>query len=205
MCEGDPGDAQVGDACDPGDPDCQMDLKCSPWDVDDDGFVEDSQCVDIIGCEPLGAACTRQDDNDDCAPGLFCMTESSGGMGQGVCVGLCDVDQPESCDGVCEGFNMGDFPVCLPNCDPLAPDCPGQHACYALEDEFVCWVPGESTGSCNQFNACEAGMFCLPEAGFDCMGETCCYSVCDVSNGNADCVMGLACHAIDGDVGYCDD
>lgn len=205
--------------CDPGRQDCPEGQKCTPYAVLEDCCVDTTRCVPVTGARAAGEACTRADDTDDCARGLFCLTAQSGGAGPGTCVALCDVDDPGSCGADhCVQFNDGVLPLCRAACDPLMQTCPEGQACYAVltEQAFVCltssYAPGHGGAgeACATVSGCQAGLLCAPASELAaCPGDLCCTPLCPI--GSDLCAPPLACEQVyDVDaypeyagVGYC--
>lgn len=205
--------------CDPGRQDCPAGQKCTPYASEPGCCVDSTRCVAVTGELGAGDPCTRADDNDDCAAGLFCLTSSSGGAGAGACVAMCIYDDPNACDpGACVEFNDGFLPLCRPPCDPLAPTCPEDQACYAVLPAlaFVCLTSNPPTGGgqpgdpCETVTSCQPGHLCAPLSELpDCPAELCCTAVCRLDD--PDCPAPLTCvQAFDpqtapdyADVGYC--
>jgi hypothetical protein len=184
--------------CDPGIQDCPDGEKCTPY-VMEPGYccVDSTHCVQVMGESQFGDPCTREDDTDDCAMGLFCMTETSGSSGSGVCLNLCDVSNPNSCADAgqsgaeCVSFNGGVLPLCEDPCDPLLQDCGGGMGCYAGGDAFVCAVtvdnpPGDG-GECYTIQSCQPGLVCVGSGSLgDCASERCCTPWCDLTEPDPD-------------------
>jgi hypothetical protein len=180
--------------CDPGLQDCPDGEKCTAY-VMTPGYccVDANKCVPIIGDKELGAACTRELDNDDCGEGLFCMTKVSGDTGDGVCISFCDVNNPESCvekgidNGYCQVFCDGVFPTCAQHCDPLAQDCTAPQGCYAAGGQgFVCTLPGyqddegNDNDDCYTIQSCKPGLICANGHGQEgCDTDACCTPFCE--------------------------
>lgn len=218
-----PPDGGVEGQCDPAGQDCPEGQKCTSYVSTPGGATVDAtKCVESTGDKLFGETCTRESDNDDCAPGFFCMTEVSGNTGEGICLEYC---APEGGDGECESggqcfaFNDGALPVCQTLCNPLTPeaDCAGGQGCYAAFDSFVCAVPGPGEGGggdgapCSTIQGCDPGLVC-GSGSAGCTGESgCCTPFCDM-NGPADqcpgdgeeCVQALEMPPpMLGDVGLC--
>jgi hypothetical protein len=198
-----PFDAGLPDYCEPAGMDCPGGHKCSPYAPDGGCCVGATQCVPLQGNFAEGQACTRTADNDDCGIGLFCMTASSGGAGEGVCLRMCRLDESDCPQGTCRPFDDGFLPVCVVECDPLAQNCadPGT-ACYALwyEGAFVCAPSGDPSAdgdACGTFQACAPGLVCAPgERLADCAAD-CCTPVCDPDGDGSECVEpGEGCEVV---------
>jgi len=207
--------------CNPGAQDCPDGERCSPY-VREAGecCVDSTHCVPILGDKGIGEPCGRGVDNDDCASGLFCMTNTSGGLGPGRCVELCDPGVPGTCaQGSCIALNDGFLPLCATPCDPLAPACGEGQGCYLLvaEAAFVCLNSATDAGAdnspCSTLQGCAPGLVCYDGgAQASCSSDQCCTPVCDLDGDGAECknilegcltpfVTGQT--PADGDVGVC--
>ncbi|MCB9568443.1 MAG: hypothetical protein H6710_14730 [Myxococcales bacterium] len=185
--------------CDPGLQDCPEGEKCTPY-VAEPGAccVDSTKCTPVTGNKQFGETCTRMDDSDDCDVGFFCMTMMSGGTGEGTCLPLCSVDNPDTCPGgECIGFNDGFLPLCEVACDPLVQDCIGDNVgCYAVlgNDKFVCATSGYMDGKGNDGDECYTIQSCLPglvcidgTVQEGCLTQRCCTPVCDLTGNGAEC------------------
>ena len=197
-------DGGIEGGCIPGKlDDCADNEKCSAY-VMEPGYccVDTNTCVPILGDLEFGDECTRTDMNDDCGNGLFCMTQTSGSTGMGVCLQFCDVTNATDCadkglpDANCVSFNDGVLPLCEDACDPLAQDCANSNfGCYAVGDQgFTCTLPGFDNGlgndadECFTIQSCKPGLICTDGASVTgCTADTCCTQFCDLSDGNAGC------------------
>src|SRR5690606_20031450 len=116
-------------------------------------------------------------------------------------------------DALCRLINTDAIPLCLPRCDPLAPDaCHEAEVCapHAAIDEvgpFACTPPTEPAGAaghgCYTLNSCGDGLVCqradrVPACSGP--GPGCCTPVCEL-DGAADCsaVPGSTCQHYDPD------
>ena len=185
--------------CDPATQDCPEDEKCTGY-VVEPGYccVDANKCVPIIGNGQLGDPCVREEDNDDCDVGLFCMTVTSGSTGDGVCLAFCNVATQDCADdglpdATCIAFNDGTLPLCQDSCDPISQDCDGDLGCYGVGAQgFVCSLPGFDEGlgndgdECFTIQSCKPGLGCTAsEVLSDCNGTRCCSPYCEVSDPNA--------------------
>jgi hypothetical protein len=103
-------------------------------------------------------------------------------------------DESTSGDSPCDGSD----PECGVACDPLIQDCSEGHGCYAFEDAFACLgtLGGSFGDTCDQPNACDAGLVCVAAARVpDCGGAQCCTSFCDLSNPATCTAPGQSCVA----------
>ena len=126
--------------------DCPEGQKCTAYSLDEGGCcVGANKCVPILGDRQLGESCTRTTDNDDCGDRLFCMTRTSGDVGPGTCLLMCDWTAPDSCPEIfggpatCLPLNGGVLPVCERNCHPLLDECPAEYGCFPVGNAgFFC-------------------------------------------------------------------
>ncbi|GEM_PF-1404958 len=215
-------DGGVAEQCIPGLQDCPEGQKCTPYLMQEGGCcVDATHCVPDDGGRQFGDTCTRAANTDDCAKGLFCMTSTSGALGEGVCLELCDPDVG-TCEhgGSCFSFNDGILPLCEQECHPLLQDCQNTQNCYAAFDRFICAKPGFANGegldgsACEAIQSCETGLVCvLSTSTAGCMDTRCCTPFCDLMGDDSQCAepmedcvpwyeMGMAPPGLD-DVGAC--
>jgi hypothetical protein len=194
-------------ACDPGLQDCPEGQKCTAY-LMTPGYccVDANKCVPIIGDKQHDEQCTRGEDNDDCAEGLFCYPgTTSGDTGPGVCMSFCDIHDASSCDGInewcgetsdCIAYNDGIMPLCNERvCDPEAQDCTTPLVCmYDSNDPlyFKCRLPPQpgtltkEGEDCAYVGHCEPGLTCAGATVLEgCDAEACCTSFCDLDEGGA--------------------
>jgi len=215
-------EASPVEECNPGAQDCPDGEHCSPY-VRDPGecCVDSTHCVPLLGDKSTGEPCSRGVDNDDCATGLFCMTNASGELGPGHCVELCDPGVSGTCaqGSRCIPFDDGFLPLCVTPCDPLAPACEEGQGCYLLvaEEAFVCLNSATDAGAdnaaCTTLQDCAPGLVCFDGgAQASCSSDQCCTPICDLGGGGAECKNILeGCHTpfvvgqmpADSDVGVC--
>jgi hypothetical protein len=189
-----PPDGGISGQCSPWDQDCPKGEKCTSYVQMPGGrTVDATKCVPATGSAVAGESCVREMDNDDCAPGFFCMTDVSGHTGPGFCIEYCDPGSPV-CEygGECFAFNDGNLPVCEVTCDPLLQDCPTGQGCYAAFENFVCAQPGfgkdGSDGSeCATIQGCEPGLMCRGGTAGCTTESGCCTPLCDLTNGGIEC------------------
>ncbi len=189
--------------------DCPEGQKCMPWANDGGNSWNATRCTAIA--EEPGA------------PGDPCMVEGTGVSGIDTCqmAAMCwDVD-PATNEGTCVAFCTGSeadpicedpdtscilsatspLALCLPNCSPLAQDCPDGQGCYAINENFGCVPDGSEVGGapgdpCQYINVCEPGLLCgLPEWVPGCMGPGCCTPFCALGDRMPPCLPGQDCVA----------
>lgn len=215
-------EGQPIEECNPGAQDCPEGERCTPY-VREAGecCVDSTHCAAVVGDKGPGEPCSRGVDNDDCAGGLFCMTDSSGGIGPGRCVELCDPGVAGTCapGSRCVAFDDGFLPLCVTPCDPLAPACAEGQGCYLVlaEATFVCLRAASNAGgdndACATLQGCAPGLVCVDgDVQASCSDDHCCTPVCDLGGDGADCKNILeGCHSpfvtgqtpANSDVGVC--
>jgi hypothetical protein len=158
--------------------------------------VDANHCVPVIGDKTFGEPCERFEDNDDCDKGLFCMTKTSGGTGEGVCFEFCVPNDPNSCQlgGECQANNDGVLPLCETDCDPLEQDCSPGMGCYGAFETFICTPPTHEDGKGNDGDECHAIQSCMPgltcasdHATADCTHDRCCTPFCAITGPETQC------------------
>jgi len=88
--------------------------------------------------------------------------------------------------------------LCLPFCDPLLQDCPGDDLCIPNPQDnqaFLCVLDASGAGgqefdACEYINACDKGHLCAnPQLASECdaMAIGCCLPFCDLSEMGASC------------------
>jgi hypothetical protein len=186
--------------------DCPEGEKCMPW-ANDGGVMWNAS-----RCSPL--------DPDPDAPNDPCTVEGSGVSGIDSCGlgAMCFEVDPKTNIGVCRSFCLpgvepcaaedacvtyvpGIVEVCVPACDPLAPDCPQPGSCVPEHQGFVC-VPGigaDPGASCTGAHDCASGSMCvsgdlLPS----CASLGCCSEACDLA-GPDNCPGTTTCTPWDAD------
>ncbi len=189
----DPPDGGVVGQCDPGLQDCPgADEKCTAFaTMPGTCCVDANKCVPVTGNGVAGEDCERTADNDDCAKGFFCTTQTSGSTGPGFCEQLCMAGDDASCDmGQCIVYNDGTLPLCRTECDPLVQDCLQGFGCFPGSDDlFVCGKPANNQGEGDDGSTCYTLRSCLP--GMACVTGTftagcatdgsCCTPFCDLT------------------------
>ena len=218
-------DSGGGRQCDPIAQDCPMGQKCAPWSNDGGSSWNATKCVPVTGDQLPGEPCTTDggpvSGNDDCVKGAMCWDVSPDNVG--FCIAMC---MGSSSDPVCEpGFQCtingdGVLTICLPLCDLLAQDCPGDDLCLLLNDSSQCVLDasgdeGQAFDPCEFANVCDPGLLCAEStAASECDPEIagCCTPMCSLSAMAACPGVGQECAPVfeEGqappelvDVGYC--
>ena len=187
-----------GIECDVWKQDCPEGKKCAASAEGGGGAWNATRCVEVMGDRQPGEACMALGGGalgeDDCVKGAMCWhIEGEGGVG--TCAALCTgaVESP-----VCEGDVECSFVasevlfLCLPGCDPLVQDCPGEQMCVMINDRVACVADasgemGVANDSCEVANECDEGLACIDAdaASSACMqGESrCCQPFCEFVKG----------------------
>ena len=201
-----------GPTCDLFGDDCERGEKCMPW-ADDGGTAWNSTRCVPIAADPNGVdeACTVEDGGtsgiDDCDAGLMCWGVDLE-TDQGTCTAFCSgsADEPtcaEPCT-VCVLANGGALALCLPSCNPIAPDCAPMEGCFLAADGFVCapTAKGETEAALGEpctvgTFGCAPGLTCVPFQAYpDCPGPSgCCTRYCDVDTPEG-CPPGTTCTSL---------
>ena len=187
------GDTGGGAMCDPKAQDCPEGEKCTFY--RDELGDSANKCVPISGDDQEGDPCMAlAGDTDTCAAGLHCWgTEPDNSSG--ACVEFCDENNQCSSGDPCTVTNNGTLPMCLPVCDPFAPDCPAGWACYDdwYSDDWFCDrdVSGDlgiHGDPCEKIAGCNPGLICAVAEVVDsevCAtsgASGCCTEICDLSD-----------------------
>ena len=187
--------------------DCPEGQKCTAYSLDEGGCcVGANKCVPILGDRQLGESCTRTTDNDDCGDRLFCMTRTSGDVGPGTCLLMCDWTAPDSCPEIfggpatCLPLNGGVLPVCERNCHPLLDECPADYGCFPVGNAGFFCAPSTPDGagmagdSCFTISSCAPGFACRSGASqAACVHDRCCTPICHVKDQEGPCVAPETC------------
>jgi hypothetical protein len=225
-CVAPPGlDGVVRSECDVWTQDCPEGHKCVPWANDGGGSWNATRCVPLDpNPKQPGDACVAPEGGvsgvDDCDINGMCW-DVDPETDEGLCVAFCEgsADDPMCAPGsTCTITNDGVLSLCLPSCDPLLQDCPGDDLCLPVNGEFACVLDasgemGAYGDPCEYATACDPGLVCLnPEYVPDCMAGGCCSPFCDVTapnmcpGGGQECVAwyeeGMAPPGLE-DVGVC--
>ncbi len=174
---------------------CPVQERCMPWANDGGAAWNATRCSPIDPraagpgepCIAIGSALSGL---DSCGLGSMCWNVDPTTL-EGECVAMCSAGPAMTlvCDDPgarCAVYNDGAIALCLPDCDPLAPSCAGDHRCVPTQaGAWVC-VPGlarPSNAECEFVNVCAPGSACLVAgAGARCVGSSgCCTSICDVT------------------------
>ncbi|MBC8072266.1 MAG: hypothetical protein IAG13_28350 [Deltaproteobacteria bacterium] len=105
-----------------------------------------------------------------------------------------------------QGWGLNDV-VCVPDCDPLAQDCPSAtDACNLMSGQWGCYprdstTKGDARWPCSFPNDCAPFFACVREEDFaGCSNShgACCAPICDLEDPDADSVcaaagLGLSC------------
>jgi hypothetical protein len=179
--------------------DCPEGEKCSPYSGDGDNAWESQKCVPLDpDPDHPGDPCTVEGSGvsgiDSCDIDSMCWNVDSETL-IGTCVPRCtgSPDDP-MCppETACLISNDGVLTLCLPSCDPLVQDCPGDDLCIANPQDsssFICVLDtsgdeGQTFDTCEYINACDKGMLCVnPALASECDPEAagCCLPFCDLS------------------------
>ena len=194
------GTGSVGNECDQWVQDCPEGQKCMPWSSDGDFAWDALKCTPVMeNAGQPGDACTVEGNGvsgvDSCEKGSMCWNVDPN-SGQGVCAAMCvgDVNNPQCNDALttCLISNDGVLTLCLPICDPLVQDCPGNDLCIPNPQDttaFLCILDasgeeGQAFDPCEYINSCDKGFLCAdPGIGMECdpMAIGCCLPFCDTS------------------------
>ncbi len=188
--------------CDVWKQDCMAGEKCAAWAEGGGSAWNATKCVAVTGTKVPGDVCSTEGGGvsglDDCEAGAMCWDVND--QNEGVCVALCTGSEMQpQCDAgfSCLIANEGSLNLCLPGCDPLVQDCPGNNLCVPNNNEFLCVLDasgdgGKTNDPCEFGNACDKGLLCLntSAASSACMqGSTgCCQPFCEFVQGqDGDC------------------
>jgi hypothetical protein len=138
---------------------------------------------------------TGVDGLDTCDKHMMCWNvdlDTKVGHCLGMCTGSPDNPGCSDPDAYCAIGGDGVLTLCLPQCDPLAQDCPNADLCLPNPGDpntFFCVIDGSGREGqvfdvCEYANACDPGLVCLPPefaAECDPMQAGCCLPYCDTS------------------------
>lgn len=201
-----PDTSGLGIECSIWEEDCPRGEKCMPWANDGGGAWNATRCSPIAR-NPAGPgeACEVIDSGvsgiDTCELHAMCWNVDHETL-EGTCVSMCIgtrsnptcADENEDCNIASDGA----LAICLPDCDPIAQDCPEGQACYPIGDDFECapdvsgreGAPGDT---CEFINVCDPGSACLPDVVPGCGAASCCSPFCVVGRGDGPCLDGQEC------------
>lgn len=123
----------------------------------------------------------------------------------GTCTAMCigTPDAPDCADPLRTCVIADVLNLCLPQCDPLAQDCPNGEVCIAIAREapgFLCVLAtgrdGDAFSPCFYANVCDPGLACLaPDLATECDPKApgCCLPFCDIDLPNTCPGLGLEC------------
>ena len=188
----------VTNECDIWAQDCPADQKCMPWANDGGSSWNATRCSPLDPeAADIGDACIVEGSGvsgiDNCTRRSMCWnvdTETNGGTCVPFCVGT---EASHGCEDpalTCVVSNQGTLPLCLPPCDPLAPECAEGEGCYPVDGAMACVVDvsgdeGAYGGDCAFINDCDAGLHCAGELVTpDCF--SCCTSFCNLDDPDPD-------------------
>ncbi|MDC0720120.1 hypothetical protein [Nannocystis bainbridge] len=192
--------------------DCPEGKKCAPYSADGDNSWDTVKCVDVVSdpaglgelCEVLGAPASGA---DTCDEGFICLYVQWPEL-EGTCIAYCQgsPDEPLCGPGTdCTTNSDGIVHLCLPECDPLLQDCPGDELCIAHPDDgdWTCVFDssgdeGQPFDACEYASACDPGLLCLPpEFAVECdpVATGCCLPLCDLELPNTCPGQGQQCVA----------
>jgi len=168
--------------------DCEEGQKCT-W--DNSNGTDQNICVEVMGMGQEGDDCMEAGLSDTCDVHKLCWgidPETS----VGTCIEFCDTNDLCPNNGLCTITNDGTLPLCLPVCDPLAPDCPAGWACFDdpsgnwFCDRDVTADTGAHGDPCDCINCCSEGTVCVDAAVVNdpqCASASgCCSIICDISS-----------------------
>ena len=175
--------------------DCPEGQKCAAWASDGGNAWNATRCVLLTGDQLPGEPCTTAgggvSGEDDCIKGAMCWDVGLDNVG--FCVALCSDGEctTATCDPgfVCAVTAECAIPICLPSCDPLLQDCPGDDVCLPSHDNFLCVLDasgdeGQVFDPCEFANACDPGLVCAaPTSASECDPQStgCCQPMCSLS------------------------
>lgn len=179
--------------------DCPDGSRCVPWANDGGDTWNATRCVELDP-DPVavGDTCLAETSGvsgvDDCGIGAMCWGVDPVTL-EGTCVAMCSGSEanPQCGEGeTCFIAMEGVLVLCLPSCDPLAPDCAPDEACMREADDdfdddvFVCLPtpPFATLGygeACTELLTCGSGLACVSSEHVpDCV-ERCCTTLGDLA------------------------
>ena len=178
--------------------DCPEGEKCMPYANDGGSSWNATKCTPIDPApQQPGEVCTTEGGGvsgvDNCAKASMCW-DGVGETNEGVCIAFCMGTNAEdaSCDDgfYCNITASGILNLCLPICNPLLQDCPGDDLCIPNGETFICVLDASGEAGlygdpCEYASACKPGLYCLnPEYVEGCQAAGCCTPFCDTSKMN---------------------
>jgi hypothetical protein len=200
-------DGGVAIECSVWDQDCPAGEKCMPWANDGGGSWNATRCSPVdADPDQVGDECTVEGSGvsgiDSCDVAQMCWnvdTETLTGTCVAFCTGSEEMPMCEPAGTACSISNQGVLILCLPLCNPLAPDdCAADEGCYPSGDVFQCApdASGRMGGAgdpCEFLNACDLGLMCADAATVPgCASASCCTPFCEVGD-DTPCLEGQTC------------
>jgi len=198
VCHCPPDGGGVNIECDIWAQDCPEGEKCMPWANDGGSTWNAARCSPLLLEEPvpIGEPCQVEGSGvsgiDDCGISAMCWGVDPA-TNVGTCVGFCDGSEanPLCGDGLsCFIGFMGTITLCLPPCDPLAPDCGLDTCAFDLEAGGFWCVPSLHVGEAFYGEPCDDAPFTCGSEFFCAAGShvtncesECCTTLCDPSAG----------------------
>jgi hypothetical protein len=196
--------------CDVWSQDCPPGQKCMPYSGDGDNAWESTKCTPVMESPAaVGDPCTVEGSGvsgiDNCEAGAMCWDVVDGvGICVAQCVGSPDAPQCNVPMTSCLISNDGVLTLCLPFCDPLLQDCPGDDLCIPNpqnQEAFLCVLDasgeeGQEYDPCEYINACDKGFLCAnPTIASECdpMAIGCCVPFCDITQAGVCTGMNQEC------------
>ncbi|MEX1367431.1 MAG: ribulose phosphate epimerase [Nannocystaceae bacterium] len=202
---GDPGDNV---SCDLFEQDCPRGEKCMPWANDGGNTWNAVRCSPVVEDpgqpgDPCLVEGSPVSGLDTCDVGAMCWDVDPATL-EGTCVAMCTGEESnpicEDRNSTCQTSSGGLPAVCVPQCNPLDPDCADGQACYPFGETFTCTVDasgdmGVAGDPCEFFNVCDPGLVCASaEVVPDCMsGVGCCSPFCSLDDPMPPCLPEQVC------------
>jgi len=181
--------------------DCPAGQKCTGYAEGGAAVWNATKCVPLMGDGQVGEPCKIQESGasglDDCGKGLMCWAVDA--TPEGLCTAHCTGTEAaplcQSDDFYCFfGVELA-LVLCLPNCDLLLQDCPGDDLCLATSTYGICYFDGSGEEGqvfdpCAVANGCDKGLLCVPPsaaAECDVKVDGCCLPVCDLDMPDSMC------------------
>ncbi len=197
LCDDPTGPSPI--ACDVLAQDCPEGEKCAPFIEGDESAWNAAKCVPVMGEGQAGELCTTVEGAasglDDCAKQAMCWSVDL--QMHGYCIALCSGSElmPVCAEGSDCYLVTEVLVLCIPECDPLLQDCPGELLCISFGDTFVCDLDdseaeGHLFGACELPHQCDKGLTCLSAGAAnecDAQADGCCLPVCDLDDADLVC------------------